>query len=195
MILNKNKKGYFFILDGLVAIMILVSGFVIIGSIFVSEPIFKPPYNIGEDILLMLSSTNISSLELDRHPGIKQLFIDGKITDNSSSILQQTGKFFYDYCENNNIEGLTNANITVYEVINNIIPHPYYAELNFTKSNSGCTLTHSRIYTSYVPDDDAMIETSKSDSTLLIATQKVVFGNYDETIIFGPYIARLMIWR
>lgn len=184
-------------LDGLIALVILISGFVILGSIFVNEPIFKPSYNVGNDILLALSSTNISNLNLERHQGIKQLYLDGKIPNNESSILQQAGLFFYDFCEQNNPLALKDANITIFEIINKIIPHPYYVELNFTKEG-GCTLKHDRIYTSYIPyssEDKLSINIDQTNAKVLIATEKVVFGNYDESTIFGPYIVRLTIWR
>ena len=42
---------------------------------------------------------------------------------------------------------------------------------------------------------DAEIEGHKENSKILISTQRVILGNYDETTIFGPYIVRLNVWR
>ena len=197
--LNKNKKGYFFLLDGLIAISVLVTGFVIIGSIYVSYPIFKPSYHIGEDLLGALANTNISDINLEQNSEIMQLFKDNKIDNNASSILQQVGKFFYDFCEKGEVQGLKDANSIMYGIINNIVPRPYYAEINFTKEGGCGANKHSRLYTSYIPNNavliDAEIEGHKENSKILISTQRVILGNYDETTIFGPYIVRLNVWR
>jgi len=205
MVRVRKKKGYFFLLDGLIALTILVSGVIIIGSIFVSKPIFKPPYNVGEDLLLLMSSANISSLDLTRNAEIAQLFEDDKITDNESSILQQVGKFFYQFCEGIRADAVEDAHDVINDTIDKIIPKPYYAELNITK-DGGCAIgveSHSRIYTNFEPDPnplilfggDGLIETSKRESRLLIINQKTVMGNYNQDTIFGPYVVQLAIWR
>lgn len=189
-----NKKGYFFLMDGLIAIGVLVTGFIIIGSIFVGEPVFKPPYGIGDDILRMLSTTNISGIDLNRNPGIKTLFDNDIITDNSTKILQQVGKFYYSYCQGNN-DYLSYMNTTVFEIVDNIIPHPYYAEMNISGYNgfSGCSI--ERVYTNVRPDTTSYILSSQERSKMLMVTQKIVFGNYDVDTLFGPYIITLKVWR
>jgi hypothetical protein len=209
MELNKifwNHKGYFFILDGVIALIVLITGIIIIGSVFVTQPVYQPPYNYGEDLLRVMSSSNISNIQTQSHLGIAALFktqIPGsapsklKINDNASTILQQVAKFYYYYCTNTYplyTSTITDANTTVYETINQIIPKPFYAELKMS-GHVGCTVQPLRIYTSHLPDSDAAVIASQNKAKIIMSTQKVIFGNADSGTLFGPYIATMTLWR
>lgn len=182
-------------LDGIIAVAVLVTGFIIIGSIFVSKPIFKPPYNIGEDLLRVLSSTNMSSINLELHPELRALYNDPDIVDdNSSTVLQQVAKLYYKNCTapQPNKDYIRYANMTVYALIDKVIVNPFEAELNITAGILGCSV--DRIYTSVNPDSSASVLGSKSSAKVLMATQKSVFGNIGPSILYGPYIFTMIVW-
>jgi|GEM_PF-5968206 len=189
-----NHKAYFFTIDGIIALIVLVTGVVIIGSVLSSQPIFQPPYNYGEDILRVMSSSNISTFNTPAKPGIAALFTAKKISSNRSTVLQQVGIFYSDYCINKGTligdQAIKDANTIVTELIGTIIPRPYYAELSII----GCNVNPDFIYSNFASTREA-VELSKSDSKLIMSTQKVVFGNKDPSTLFGPYIARMTLWR
>jgi len=195
---KNSKKGYFFIVDGLVALVVLVTGIIIMGAIFSGKPIFQPPYDIGQDILGIMEGTNISNVKIDLAPTIRFLFNDKRIEDNSSSVLQQVGKFYYTHCDyvskadvNNAKLYLGYANVTAHKLMRNIIPNPYYGELIFS-GDSKCT-GPVQIYTTY--PQLAGVALSQANSKTLISTRRVVFGNIGYTDTFGPYVATLNVWR
>ncbi|MFA5141724.1 MAG: hypothetical protein WC471_02040 [Candidatus Woesearchaeota archaeon] len=190
-----NKKAYFFTMDGIIALIVLTTGIIVMGSILVGQPIFQPPYNYGEDLLRAMSSSNISNFKTATNPGISKLFIDNKIISNESSVLQQVGSFYYDYCKNKDTfpnvanQAISDANTTVSEIISLIIPNPFYAELSFV----GCDT--KMVYTSFIPADLDLITANKAKSKVSMVTQKIVFGNKDSSTLFGPYIAKMTLWR
>ncbi len=190
-----RNKGYFFMLDGIIAVVVLVTGFIIIGSIFISSPIFKPPYNIGEDLLRVLSTTNMSDINLEIHPELRPLYNDPDIIDdNSSTVLQQVAKFYYKNCTapQPNKDYIKYANMTVHALIDKVIANPFEADLNITAGIVGCNV--DRIYTSMDPDSSASVLSSKTSAKVLMSTQKVVFGNIGSLTLYGPYIFTMIVW-
>ena len=57
-----NKRAYFFLLDGLLAVITLVIGFMLISSAQTKEPTLVVNTQLSEDLMNMLASTDITDL-------------------------------------------------------------------------------------------------------------------------------------
>lgn len=86
--MNKIKKAYFFSLDALIALIVIVA------VILVAVPIVKQrtlEMNIQEDVIKSLSSIKIEELD---NAYSKELIAEGKITNLDQSVLEQIGEFY-----------------------------------------------------------------------------------------------------
>ncbi|MBI3622878.1 VWA domain-containing protein [Candidatus Pacearchaeota archaeon] len=88
MIKKQNKKGYFFSLDALVALLIILSV-----VLFIKSPSTNVSHeeNFHEDLLEVLSSIKIGDLN---NSYSKSLISQGKITNLNQSVLEQIGEFY-----------------------------------------------------------------------------------------------------
>ena len=86
--IRRGKKAYFFSIDALIAVVIIVS------VILVARPIAKQKQlemNLQEDTLEVLSSMKINEIE---NSYAQQLISDKKITNLNQSVLEQIGEFY-----------------------------------------------------------------------------------------------------
>jgi len=84
----KNKKAYFFSLDALIALIIIV-GVVMFFKPHASQK--APEMHMQEDIITVLSSVKISEID---NAYAKQLISEGKIINLNQSVLEQIGEFY-----------------------------------------------------------------------------------------------------
>ena len=88
MINIKSKKGYYFSIDALIALIIVISVIMFIGPI---KNVFEPEPQIQEDFIKVLSSIPIKDLN---NAYAQSLISAGKITDLNHSVLDQIGEFY-----------------------------------------------------------------------------------------------------
>ena len=89
-----KKRGYFFILDAMLALFIIVIGVFLITSSYVNVP---KPTQVGllsDDLLNFLSKTKIKDLN-NPYVGVGgELWSQGMITDADNTLLQHIGEFY-----------------------------------------------------------------------------------------------------
>ena len=172
-----KKRGYFFILDAVLGLFVLVIGVFLVTSSYVAAP---KPTQVGilsEDLLNFLSTKKIKELN-NQYAGIGgTLWKQGDITEPDNSLLQQIGEF---YAKNKlDIAGKFIQNVSAdvvppqfrYEVwMNNVMLYPK---------------TPSPEHTS-----------SRSDTAILLTSKKITFG-IDKSIneMLGPYKAEVYVWE
>ena len=173
-----SKRGYFFILDAVLGLFILVIGVVLVTSSYVNVP---QPAQVGllsDDLLNFLSNNKIKDLN-NPYAGIGgELWKSGNISDADNSLLQQVGEFYatnkLDIAE----KFIQNVSIGVvpsqfrYEVwMNNVILYPRTQSAEHIKS--------------------------KNDTELLLTSKKITFGIINKTTsnIFGPYKVEVYVWE
>ena len=90
-----KKRGYFFILDAALGLIILAIGAFLIASLYINAP---EPTQVGllsDDLMSFLSNTKIKDLN-NPYAGIGgKLWNEGNITNPDYSLLQQLGEFYY----------------------------------------------------------------------------------------------------
>lgn len=84
----RGKKAYFFSLDALVALIIII-GIVILIKPYSSQK--TPEAHIQEDLITVLSSLKIGEIN---NSYVKELISENKITDINQSVLEQIGEFY-----------------------------------------------------------------------------------------------------
>lgn len=173
-----KKRGYFFMLDAMLGLTIIVIGVILITSSYVNAP---KPTQVGllsDDLLNFYSKTKIGDLN-NPYAGIGgELWNQGLITDPDNTLLQQIGEFY-----------ATGNTGTAGKFIQNtsagIMPQQFRYELWM----DGVTL-YPQVKT---PEHIA----SRNSTELLITSKKITFGIMNRTTgsIWGPYKAEVFVWE
>lgn len=173
-----KKRGYFFILDAVLALFVLVTGVFLITSSYVNIP---KPTQVGflaDDLLNFLSQKKIKDLN-NPYAGVGgELWNQGNITDADNSLLQQIGVF---YTTNN----LDIAEKFIQNVSIGIIPSQYKYELWM----NGAILYPKTPSPEHVK--------SRSSTEILTTSKKLTFGIINATTsnLWGPYKAEVFAWE
>ena len=83
------KKGFIFSFDSFLALVLFTLFTILIYLFFVFSTPVTQQYYFSEDIINVLSTTKISDLNLAEYPDIELMVNDGRITDTSSTIIEQ----------------------------------------------------------------------------------------------------------
>lgn len=173
-----KKRGYFFVLDAVLGLFILVIGVFLISSSYVNIP---EPTQVGflsDDLLKYLSGTKIKELN-NPYAGIGgELWEQGLITEAENSLLQQIGEFY------------AKKNIDISEkfienVSKEIMPPQYLYEL----------WINDVILYPKVPSSQHL--KSKDSTEILLTSRTITFGIINKTTgdIWGPYKVEVFAWQ
>ena len=176
--ISKKKRGYFFIIDALLGLFVLVGGIFIINSSYMNP---RQPIQvelISNDLLNFLSKTKIQDLN-NNYAGIGgELWNQGVISDPDNSLLQQIGEF---YTKNN----LATSEKFIQNVSVGVVPSQFRYEVWI----DGVIL--------YPRTPSPEHFKSKSNTKLLLTSKKITFGiiNKTTTSLWGPYKAEVYSWE
>ncbi len=173
-----KKRGYFFILDAMLGLFILVIGVFLITSSYVEVPQPTQVKLLSDDLLNFLSATNIRDLN-NPYAGIGgTLWSQGIITNSENSLLQQIGEF---YATNN----LDVAEKFIQNVSKDVVPPQFLYEVVM----NGAVL-YPRV------QSPQHIE-SKNSTELLLTSKEITFGILNKTTgdLWGPYNAEVFVWE
>jgi hypothetical protein len=172
-----SKKGYFFLMDGIFAIVILVIGFILITA---NQPRVETELNaklISQNIIDIMSSIKIEDICNECMCTIQKISENCEsllVSNNKITLLDYMGELYF----RNNIDL---ANITFTNITNDLYRHDLY-EVELIV-------------------DDKVIKTdiTKDKSRHLISRKKVLFGYFeldDGTVEFwGPYMSEINVWE
>ena len=172
-----KKRGYFFILDAVLALTILVIGVFLVTSSYVDLPQPAQVSLLSDDLLNFLSNTKIKELN-NPYAGIGgELWKQGEIADADNSLLQQTGEFY-----------ATSKLDTAEKFIQNvstIVPPQFKYEVWIDDALL------------YPKTPSAEHIKSKNSTELLLTSKKLTFGILNKTTsdIWGPYKAEVFVWE
>ena len=173
-----KKRGYFFILDAVLALIVLVVGVFLITSSYVSIPQPVQVEILSDDLLDFLSNTKIRDLN-NPYAGIGGvLWNQGLITDADNSLLQQIGELYS--ANNPDIAEKFTANVSV-----GIIPPQFRYEVWM----NGVII--------YPRMPAAEHSNSRNSTELLLTSKKLTFGIMNKTTsgIWGPHKAEVYVWQ
>ena len=173
-----KKRGYFFVLDAVLGLTVLVIGVFLITSSYVDVP---QPTQVGllsDDLLNFLSNTKVKDLN-NLYAGIGgTLWDQGEITDADNSLLQQVGEFYAK-------SKLDTAEKFIQNVSAGVIPQQFRYEV---------WMDNASLYPR-APSVEHL--NSKGSTELLLTSKKLTFGIINKTTsdIWGPYKAEAFLWE
>lgn len=176
--MHLKKKGYFFIIDALFALTIIVIGTFLIISSYIKVPQSAPVGFLADDLLAFLANTKIKDLN-NPYAGVGgELWGQGLINDEDNSLLQQIGIFY-------KIDKLDIANNFINSVTIGVVPSQYRYEV---------WIDDILLYPQ--PQTGEHLK-SKKTTELLLTSKQIAFGVMNTTTseIFGPYKAEVFLWE
>ena len=172
-----QKRGYFFVIDALVALLVLVVAVVLIFSTNIREQKTEQPFTLSTDVLKVLSTNKIKSINNDYAGSNSNLTRNGNITDIDKTLLEQVAEFYHrnktlecGYCLQL-IDSFLD-NITV-----NMIPKEYDYMI---------ILDNTTVYNHST--------SPMNDSTFVIPSRTIVHGLYNGKDLYGPYLVEVLSW-
>jgi len=174
-----NKKAYFFLLDGIFAVVILVIGFMMISSnrVFVYDEV--PLALVAENTMDLLSTVKINDLCDNAcecsHELIETYCKSGRILNKEQSLIDYFGELY-------DTGKVTEADTLFSVLLDDLIRTDLF--------NAELVIDGNTIYT----------DNGKISSPNLISSKKIGFGFYEnrETGVvsyWGPYIIEVNIWQ
>ena len=173
-----KKRGFFFILDAVLGLTVLIIGIFLITSSYVNAPQPAQVSLLSDDLMDFLSDNKIKELN-NPYAGIGgQLWSQGIITDADNSLLQQIGEF---YAKNN----IDTAEKFIQNVSKGAVPEQFMYEVWIDG-----TLLYPK-----APSEEHI--KSKSGTGLLLTSKKLTFGIINRTTsgLWGPYKAEVFVWE
>ena len=173
-----NRKGYFFLIDSIFALGVLVIGAFLIFSSYAKTPPKEDATTLAESTMDFFSNTKINEVN-NAYAGVGGvLWQQGIITNEENTLLQQLGEF---YAKNN----LGTAEKFIANITENSIPPQYLFE--FRMDN---TLLYPQ-----APSQSHL--RSKDATKVLIPSKKVAYGFLSQETgdLFGPYESEVLVWQ
>ena len=181
-----KKRGYFFILDAVLALLVLVIGVFVVTSYYVEAP---KPVQVGllsGDLLAFLANNKIKEIN-NPYVGIGgELWNQGFITDPENTLLQQIGEFYKKYEDDPTDDSyLDFAEKFIQNVSKNAVPPQFRYEI----------WMNDVILYPKTPSSGHL--TSKDNAKILITSKRLTFGVMDKKTgeIWGPYKAEAFVWE
>ncbi len=173
-----KKRGYFFILDAMLALIVLSIGIFLITSSYVDVPQLAQVGLLADDLLNFLSNSKIKDIN-NPYAGIGgALWAQGLITDIENTLLQQIGEFY----ATGNID---TAEKFIANVSSGIIPPQFKYEFWIDG-----TILYPKV-------QSAEHTESRNSTEILLTSKKITFGIINKTTsnLWGPYKAEVFVWE
>jgi hypothetical protein len=181
-----NKKGYYFTLDAIIGIIILVTGAVIINYAYFDKPHVEPPLILANDIADSFEKTRIDELE-SKAPLLYES--DTNIEDISGAertILEQIGIYYQQSQDESDpdkkSEKLDKANNLASSFITKVIPKQYNFQIKIK--------------------DHVLVQDSNNkkekDASQVVVAKKLVYTTYEDAGIpktVGPLKFEVKMWQ
>ncbi len=163
-----GKRGsYFFVLDAIIASMIIVTTILIINNSNFYQPETRQTFLIANDIMDLMVDTSIKDY---RNDYINFLFESNIIEDYDQSIADQIAMFHYSG-DNDYATNLTK------NVIEELLLEQYGISYSIDD-----TIIYSRT-------TDRI-----NNSNFVLTSKRIIFVSTNETVFYGPDIGELKIW-
>ncbi len=169
-------------MDGILAILVLITGFVIMVSFFKYAPTKQQSEFFSVDIMDLFSNTKISELSDDYAGASGFLVYNGNITNLENSVLAQTAEFYY----RNQTSGKDMTGI-IHSFLEHISKKLVPSGFNFMLK-----LDNKIMY------QQSTIPIQKAD--VIIPSRKIVYAVMNNTelagaVFVGPYVAEVLTWK
>ncbi len=182
-----GRKGYFFLIDSIIALGVLAVGVFLVFALYVNVPPIEQPAILSDDIMDFFANNKIKDVD-NAYAGLGgTLWKEGKITNGENTLLQQIGEFYEKSKDDAAYLDITEQFIA--ELIQNVFPKEYSFE--FWIHDLGVdTLIYPKN-----PSPEHL--NSKEATEVIIPSKKIVYGilNKETGDMFGPYNAEVLVWQ
>jgi len=172
-----NKKGYFFLVDGIFAVVILLIGFMLISSGSKDVTNELPINNVMDNIVDVYGTVKLNELCVGCDCSIKKL---SELCDDEIKNFDQT---FFDY-------------------LGELYQRGKYVELEDVFHNATVEIYNSDLFgVELIIDDNSVYSDIGKDKSLhLLTTKKIIFGfhenqNNGNVMFWGPYEMQINVWQ
>lgn len=173
---NTGKKGYYFMVDALIALFVLTLGVVGILAFHYRAPQQQPLAILSQDFMDVLSGTQLSDIN-DPFIGPTGMFgANGNITHFDNTVLQQIAEFYYRLQSQPGCTHCLNLiNTTIHRAV------PVEKKYNYLVSiNDDILFSNNR--------------TSLGQARIVLPARKIVHGEFEDAI-YGPYLVEVLVWE
>ena len=182
-----NRRGFFFLVDSMLALGILAVGVFLIFALYAESPSIKESTILSDDVMDFFATNKIKDIN-NEYAGVGgQLWDEGKITNPENTLLQQIAEFY----ENDDVGTAT----TFIEVLTkDVLPPQYDFEVWLYDLKNIDDLEDYEDKLLYPATEK---ETSKKATKVLIPSKKIVYGfsDIENGIMFGPYTIEVLVWQ
>lgn len=162
------------------AMIIMIIGFIMIWSFYISGTGREQPHFYAEDALSFMSSNTISSVS-GTIPYFRALLKDGNITNPDFTIIEQITLMYMNGDGNGNEYLREISKNMTWHIINSTIPHQYGAQV---------LLNHTMLY-----NQSSSAGIGQKDADTLVSAKKVVVVVFNKVNISDPYMMEVRVWR
>lgn len=176
---QKGKKGIYFTLEAIIALLVMSVGFGIILYLFLV--LSKPPISAVQTELydtIELFNLPLQSIGNGTCSASSDLLLDGNITDTSNTFFNQLGEFYYRYTE----RGCEYCSELLSQCITDFIDY-----LNIEEQNIKINIEGSTWYENGTIDEE--------NATVLFPFNILLLGVYNNSAMWGPYTGEVQVWR
>ena len=178
----KGTRGYFFLIDAFLAMSVIAFGLLMAFSFRSYRPQEVQPFVLADDVMESLSSNRVEDLANNASLAgfyVKKLIDDGSVTDTKNTLLEQAAEFFVEQ-----EAGL--ARDFVVNITSMLVPSQYGFMVLIAVNSS--TEAGMEILVNN-------ISVQPEESTMLVASKRIVAGAINESIMWGPLVMEARVWR
>ena len=173
-----NKKAYFFIIDAILALLVLTVGITLVLTLSYREPASTQSEFLSVDLMKPLDEKIRGGIPRTKLCGSGGTYEELGLINPENTVLTQIAEFYYrdalgdpdalEYAEQCAEDALPMANIKQY--------------------NFEIVVEDTSIY------QNATVNRDNESVRVKIPSRRVVFGFYNDTF-FGPYMAEVWVWQ
>lgn len=174
-----SKKGIYFTLEAVIALMVISIGFGILLYIFVVSS--KPPVSAVQTELyetVEIFNMNIENIANGSCSARSDFINDGNITDTTNTLFNQLGEFYYRYDE----LGCDYCDELLMQCIADFVDYR-----NLDEHNIQISIENTVWYRNSTIDPE--------NATVLFPFKMLLFGIYNNSEMWGAYSAEVRLWR
>ncbi len=179
-----KKRGYFFTMDAMVAIGVMVVGIVLVLMSMSYQPPGTTAILLSYDLMNTLESTHIYDINDQLYPLIETMKNNSNITNFDNTPLGQIGEFYYresdlgcTFCKE--MASNFTKNLTRY-----ILPEQWSFEI---------LINNETLYRRNSTNPTS--EPIKNESRMLVTSRSLFSGIINKTEMWGPYTAEVIVWQ
>ena len=178
-----NKKAYFFIIDAILALVVLAIGVSLVLTLSYREPVKTQTEFLSADLMNPLDTRIRGGISGEKICGSGGVYEEtGVITHPDNTVLTQLTEFYYREIMLG--EGPPDP-IDEYakQCVQDTLPL-----VNIEQYNFEIVINNQTIY------QNATVGRQNSSVKVIIPSREIVFGFYNDTF-YGPYMAEVWVWQ